>query len=130
MSREEVRELVEKAKRSLRSSRNVLEDGDCDFAVSRAYYAMFYAAKAALLARGVSRSKHSGVIAAFGEVFVRTGALDRAHHDALRGAFTDRGEADYGRGFPGRDEVERRLTQASEFVRSRGRLLRGEGFDV
>lgn len=130
MSREEVRGLVERARRSLRSARNVLDDGDNDFAISRAYYAMFYAAKAALLARGVSRAKHSGVIAAFGEVFVKSGALDRAHHDVLRGAFADRGEADYGVAFPGRDQVERRLIQAGEFVVAVADVLRREDFDV
>ena len=32
---------------------------------------MFYAASAALLSRGVERSKHSGAIAAFGQHLVR-----------------------------------------------------------
>ena len=60
------------------------------------------------LAPGVSRSKHARVIAAFDEVFVRAGALDRADHVCLRGAFRDRVEADFGREFRVRGEVERR----------------------
>jgi uncharacterized protein (UPF0332 family) len=39
-----VRELVAKAERSLAAAGRLLEDGDCDFAISRAYYAMFYMA--------------------------------------------------------------------------------------
>lgn len=48
MSHEEIRGLIEKAQRSLRNARNLLDDGDCDFAIARAYYAIFYAATAAL----------------------------------------------------------------------------------
>jgi uncharacterized protein (UPF0332 family) len=91
---------------------------------------MFYAAKAALLVRGVSRAKHSGAIAAFGEGFVKPGVIDRVHHDALRRAFTERTEAEYGGAFPGRDQVERRLTEATEFVAAVVDLLRREGIDV
>lgn len=56
MSREEIAALMQRAERSLRSARNLLEDGDHDFAISRAYYAMFYAATAALLAHDIKRS--------------------------------------------------------------------------
>ena len=48
MSREEIQSLMTRAKRSLRSAGNLLNDDDHDFAMSRAYYAMFYAASAAL----------------------------------------------------------------------------------
>ncbi len=39
MSRKEIRELLEKARRSLLAAERLLRDGDSDFAVSRAYYA-------------------------------------------------------------------------------------------
>ena len=39
MSEREVRELVAKAERSLAAAERLLEHGDCDFAISRAYYA-------------------------------------------------------------------------------------------
>ena len=54
MSREEIESLMRRAERSVRSARNLLDDADDDFALSRAYYAMFYAATAALLGRGVN----------------------------------------------------------------------------
>ena len=44
MSEKELQSLMQRAHRSLRSARNLLDDGDHDFAMSRAYYAMFYAA--------------------------------------------------------------------------------------
>ena len=59
MSEREIRELANKAERSLAAAGRLLEAGDYDFAVSRAYYAMFYVARALLLTRDVRRSKHS-----------------------------------------------------------------------
>ena len=44
MNREEIAALMRRAERSLRSAQNLLDDGDHDFAISRAYYAMFDAA--------------------------------------------------------------------------------------
>jgi uncharacterized protein (UPF0332 family) len=130
LSREEIRSLVERARRSLRSARYVLGAGDNDFAIARAYYAMFYAAMAALLTRGVRRSKHSAVIAAFGETFVKTGQLDRRHHEAFHAAFEGRSEADYGVRFPSRDEVDQVLRQADELIDAVVGLVRSDGFDV
>jgi len=59
MNRREIDELLEKARRSLAATERLLADGDSDFAVSRAYYAMFYVARALLLTRDIRRSKHS-----------------------------------------------------------------------
>ena len=63
-------------------------------AVSRCYYAAFYAAEAALLSLGESRSKHAGVISVFGQLVIkgegvdeRAGRLLRSLHD--RGSHAD-----------------------------------------
>lgn len=52
----EVKLLMEKAKRSLSSAELLLEEGDYDATVSRAYYSMFYSAEAILLTRDVKFS--------------------------------------------------------------------------
>jgi uncharacterized protein (UPF0332 family) len=44
----EILSLVEKARRSPKSAKLLLSEGDYDFAISRAYYAMFYCAEAVL----------------------------------------------------------------------------------
>ena len=46
-----------------------------DDAASRAYYAMFQAARALLAARGLTARSHSGLAAVFAEHFVRTGEI-------------------------------------------------------
>jgi uncharacterized protein (UPF0332 family) len=60
---------VEHAQQMLKVAEHNLADGFCESAVNRAYYAIFYAANALLATKGISRSKHSGVIAAFREHF-------------------------------------------------------------
>jgi len=58
----EVKDIVNKAQRSLKVAQRLYKDGEYDFAVSRAYYSMFYMAAALLLTKELSFSKHSGVI--------------------------------------------------------------------
>lgn len=91
----EVEALISKARRSLDNARRSLAAGDADFAASRAYYAMFYAAEALLLTRGLVFSKHAAVISEFSREFVRTGRLPEAQAAALRIAFEERLVADY-----------------------------------
>ena len=63
-------DLMVKAQRALTSARTLLADGDNDGACNRAYYAMFDAARAALLTckalvpPEVAKT-HSGLISAF-----------------------------------------------------------------
>lgn len=49
MSEKEIAGLLVKARRSIKAAARLLQDGDYDFAVSRAYYGMFYVAQAMLL---------------------------------------------------------------------------------
>jgi len=65
-------------------------------AISRSYYAAFYAAEEALLALGETRSKHSGVLAAFERLVVRDGGLEPLIGHHLRSLFRRRNAADYG----------------------------------
>ncbi|RMF27482.1 MAG: HEPN domain-containing protein [Chloroflexi bacterium] len=60
--RREVALYVEHAHRMLEVARHNLDAGFYASAINRAYYAFFYAANATLATRGLSRSKHSGVI--------------------------------------------------------------------
>ena len=74
------RELMAKAIRAAASAKILLDTGDIDGACDRAYYAMFNAARAALLVSGapvqpdISRT-HSGLIAAFSFHLVKTGRV-------------------------------------------------------
>ena len=91
----EIEELLERAKLSQKAAANLLRDGFANFAASRAYYAMFYAAEALLLEKGLSFSSHSAVIAAFGKEFAKSGALDSKFHRYLLDGQDLRNAGDY-----------------------------------
>ncbi len=116
MSEKEIRELLDKARRSLRAAERLLQDGDNDFAVSRAYYAMFYAAQALLLTKEIRRSKHSGVIAAFNEHFIQSGEPPRRFFLMLRDGFEDRAEGDYGLVTISEEQARAGIAAAREFL--------------
>jgi uncharacterized protein (UPF0332 family) len=101
------RALLAKARESLASARTDLEAGRLNGASSRAYYAMFHAARAALEARGIATSsaRHGAVIRRFGLTFVKNGPLDAAHGRNLNKALEIRNEGDYDLGAPDRDDA-------------------------
>ena len=80
---EEIKKLLDKARKSLESARLLLKNGYGGFAASRAYYAMFYVAEAFLLSKGLTYSSHSATIANFGFEFVKTKKVDSKFHRYL-----------------------------------------------
>ena len=66
-----------------------------DFAASRAYYAMFYAAMGLLNEELVVTRKHSGVHPKIAELYTRTGRMDPKYHKWVLQAFAARLESDY-----------------------------------
>jgi uncharacterized protein (UPF0332 family) len=88
--------LLEKAERSIRATQTLLDAGAAEFAVGRAYYAMFYVAGALLHEEGLNFRSHAAIHAAFGKEFAKTGRLDSKYHRWLIDAFDERLQADYG----------------------------------
>jgi uncharacterized protein (UPF0332 family) len=87
---------LERAEESVQAARVLMTAGHFDFAASRAYYAVFYAATAALLAEGLEFSTHRGMIATIHQKFVKTGKLDRQLGRDLNWLFELRNVGDYG----------------------------------
>jgi uncharacterized protein (UPF0332 family) len=121
---EAVGELMEKSVQSISAAELLLKEGYFSFAASRAYYAMFYAVEALLLNRDISSSKHSGVIAAFGKQFVKTGAFDQRFHRYLLNAFELRNAGDYGEVKAVNEESARQvIEEADELLKAVKRYL-------
>ena len=107
--------LIVKAKTAYNSARTLLDVGDVDGATNRAYYAMFDAARAALIISGASVGQdigrtHSGLIGAFGNHLVKNGPLSKEVGRLLNRAHEVRLVADYND-----DSVQ--LTDAEEVVK-------------
>jgi uncharacterized protein (UPF0332 family) len=124
----EIAALLDKATRGLDAARVLLERGDLDFAVSRAYYAMFHAATALLRLRQMTFSRHAAIIAAFGREFVLTGLFPREHHKLLIEALELRQLADYGAEVGiGAERARRLVDRAAAFVRDADAHVRSQG---
>ena len=116
--KKEIKDLLKKADRYLRSAKILLNDGDYDSCISRCYYAMFYSAEALLLTKGLKASSHKGVISLFSEHFIKTGELKENLGRALRRAYDLRQKGDYGIGFMVTEKDAKRYLEISEdFVR-------------
>ena len=72
---------LDHAKKALQAAASNIEHGFYATAINRAYYSIFYAASALLLSKGLARSKHTGVIAAFREHFVKPGLIEAEYSD-------------------------------------------------
>lgn len=90
-----VEALLARARTELDAARTLESAGFPAQAVSRAYYGAFYAAEAALLRLGETRSKHSGVLSAFGLMVIKEGGFDSTLGGELRRLFELRSAADY-----------------------------------
>lgn len=113
----EIKSLIERAKKYLKSTEILLKEGDYESSVSRTYYAMFYSAQAVLLTKNLSFSSHKGVISAFGEHFVKTGIFPKEMGRKLNRAFEKRQIGDYEYTFViSKTEAEEIFENGKEFV--------------
>ncbi len=114
-------DLIDKAERAAASARVLLAEGDIDGACNRAYYAMFDAARAALVAarspaRAESTRTHSGLITAFSLELVKTGQVDAEFGRALNKAAEVRLIADYMAATVSREIGVETVASAERFV--------------
>lgn len=115
--RYQIQTYLQQARRALDSAASSLEHGFYATAINRAYYAIFYAASGLLLTKGISRSKHTGVIAAFREHFIKSGLIEAEYSDLYGDAMDARIGSDYDVTFES-DSVtaQERLEDANRFV--------------
>jgi uncharacterized protein (UPF0332 family) len=92
---EQLQLMIQKAFRSVKAAYRNIEEGDYDFASSRAYYAAFYVMEAVLLTKNLSFSKHAGVISAFNQHFVKTGIFPKDFSKNISRLFRERETGDY-----------------------------------
>ncbi len=125
----EIQDLMNRAYRTLKSAELLFKDGDYNSAVSRAYYAMFYAAEAALFTKELEFSSHKSVISLFGQHFVKTGIFPKELGRQLSKAYKKRLNGDYEFAFYFKDKETKEIIEwAKKFVSDAKDYLIGEGF--
>ena len=83
------------AAETLEAAKYLLKGGYYNDAVSRAYYSMFYAARALLASRHLHPKGHKGLILQFGLEFVKKGFIEETYGRALSHAKERRETVDY-----------------------------------
>ena len=128
--RDEVALYVQHAQQMLQVADHNLADGFYASAINRAYYAIFYAANALLATKELTRCKHSGVIAAFRQHFVKPGLIKPEYSDIYGRVMDDRHKADYDIIESTMDPAQAQtdLEDAQRFVRRLERYLKQEGW--
>ncbi|MGH7964372.1 MAG: HEPN domain-containing protein [Candidatus Binatia bacterium] len=117
-------DLLVQAHDSVAAAKVLHTEGHHGFAASRAYYAMFYVAEAFLLGKGLAFSKHSGVHAAFGEHFAKTGVVPIEFHRYLVRGMQVRHAGDYGKARKvTSEEAAEQITHAEQFLELAERLI-------
>lgn len=94
-TKREVGLYLEHAREMLEVAEYNMTSGFYGSAINRAYYAIFHAANALLATQGLSRSKHSGVIAMFREYFVKPGIIEAEYSDIYGRIMDNRQVSDY-----------------------------------
>jgi len=122
-------ELLARAERAAASAKLLIDAGDLGGACNRAYYAMFDAARAALLAADApvkfeAVKTHSGLIAAFSLHLVKPGIIPAQHGKSLRQVDQIRLVADYSDEEVDSDTAASALGQADSFVEAIGSYIR------
>lgn len=121
---EKIEKMMTKASRKLEAAQVLYEDGIYDDAISRAYYAMFHAATALLLKKGVTAKTHSGLLTMFSLHYVKSGEIAKEYFDILSESKELRENGDYEPYFEGHDEEARlALANAKKFLKKAEEIL-------
>lgn len=112
-----VQGYLAKARDKARVARDLLARREWDDAVSRAYYAAFHAAQAALLTEGQRAETHRGVVTLFGLLLVKTGKLEKRWGKLFANLKDDREAGDYDAlSWIEEETASRAVREAEEFV--------------
>jgi uncharacterized protein (UPF0332 family) len=119
----EQRLLIAKAEEGLRAAKLLTGHAHYGPAVSEAHYAMFRSAKALILGKGLTHSKHSAVISSFGREFAKVGLMPVETHCWLIAAGQACIVADYTTGETAKQDAESHVEMAERFMLQARTLL-------
>ncbi len=86
---------LQHAKDCLKESEILLSADEYKGTANRAYYAAFHAIRAVLILDGFDSKKHSGIIAKFRELYLKTELFDKEISDSISSLFRVRSASDY-----------------------------------
>jgi uncharacterized protein (UPF0332 family) len=108
-------EFMQAGRKRLAAARAAIED-DTSTALSAAYYAMLYAARAALSEQDTAAKTHRGTWHEFRKEFVDSGRIDAALATEAQKLQPEREQADYDAWFAPPAEAQRAIELAGRFI--------------
>lgn len=107
----------EHAAECLTTAKNVIGINDFKCAANRSYYAVFHAMRAVLVYDGIDMKKHSGIIAEFRRLYVKTGIFDKEISQYITDLFDIRTNSDYDDFFIiSKEDVIQQVENAEKFL--------------
>ena len=116
----------QRAKDTIHEVEILIDNKFWNTAINRMYYACFYAVGALLIKNGIETSSHSGTRQKFGQLFVKTGKVNREFAKHYTDLFEKRQKGDYNDFFDYDKEVVVRLLPLSkQFIEEIEKLVNG-----
>ena len=108
---------IEQARECLKSAEILICEEAYRDAMNRAYYSMFHSARAVLAIDNFDSKKHSGIISAFRERYVKTGKISSHLSRMIGTAFEMRNDSDYQDFYiVSKDDVTEQAENAKQFL--------------
>ena len=115
--KDEANKELQRAKKALKSAQILLNSKLLEDSVSRAYYSVLHAAKAALAVKGINVETHEGVKRMFGLHLVKKGEIGKEYAKILIAGQEDREIGDYAIGIDiPEDRAVKRVDEAEKFL--------------
>ena len=112
-----VKYRVEKAQACLRSALREFDAGEFFASTNRSYYCIFHAMRAVLVLDSFDTKKHSGIISAFRQRYIKTAVFPVEFSRIIEDAFDARNHSDYEDFFIiSKNEVAEQIENAKIFL--------------
>ena len=119
-----IRYRLNRANEIIEEAKLFIENGFWNGAISRLYYACFYAVGALLLKNGVTTTTHAGSRQKFGQLFILTGLISKEMGKVYKDLFDMRQKGDYDDFFDfNKEQVLILLQPAIDFVAEVRRII-------
>jgi uncharacterized protein (UPF0332 family) len=108
---------LEQAEKCIDAASLLVDAGAYKDAANRIYYAVFHAMRAVLALDGFDSKKHSGIISAFQQKYIKTSVFPPDISKTIRNTFIARGKSDYEDFFViSKEETIQQLENSKAFV--------------
>ena len=109
---------INHAEECLREAELLFGAGEYKGAANRAYYAAFHSLRAVLILDEFDSKKHSGIIAKFGERYLKTGIFNKQISEYISSLFRIRTASDYDDFYVvSKEEAKSQFEKAKEIMR-------------